>query len=396
MPSRLHDAVIVGAGPAGLATALAAARAGLDVRVIDARRPPIDKACGEGLMPDGVAVLDSLGVSVPRERSAAFRGVRWIDRERVVEGTFPAGCGLGVRRTVLHRALVEAAERAGIEVAWGLAARGIENGKVLTSEASIGGRWIIGADGLCSRVRRWAGLERAPAPRARFGRRQHFARAPWTDHVEVWWDDEGEAYVTPLSADEVGVALLSHGAAARFADLPRRFPELAARLAGAEPLGSTRGAGPLERRVRAVHVGCVALVGDAAGYVDAITGEGLALAFRQAVALVDAIAHDAPAAYAAAHRRIVRLPEAMTRLLLAVERRPALRRAAFATLSADADLFSRILAVHARERPVRHPGLRAVIGPTPAGRGAARSGTSPAVGPPGARSWPVRSRRSAP
>ena len=157
------------------------------------------------------------------------------------------------------------------------------------------------------------------------------------------------------------VALLSNDRPARFDAMPRRFPALAGRLAGATELGRERGAGPLEQRVRAVHAGRIALVGDAAGYLDAITGEGLALAFHQALALVEAIVADDPAAYAEAHRRIVRLPVRLMRLLLAVERRPALRRRALLALAGDPALFERILAVHVRELPARRLGVQPVL-----------------------------------
>jgi len=138
-PSR-YDAVIVGGGPAGLATALAAARAGLSVRVLDCRRPPIDKACGEGLMPDGVALLEALGVVVPREDCARLHGIRWIDGETVVDGRFPGGAGLGIRRTRLHGAMVEAASRTGIDIDWGVNVRGVEPGLANTDTGPVRAR----------------------------------------------------------------------------------------------------------------------------------------------------------------------------------------------------------------------------------------------------------------
>jgi flavin-dependent dehydrogenase len=354
------DAVVVGAGPAGLATALALARAGLTAVVIDARRPPIDKACGEGLMPDGVAALAALGVALPHEDAARFEGVRWIDGETVVDGRFPDGAGLGIRRTRLHAALVAAAELAGVELRWGEALRGIDSDGVRTDLGEVRARWIVGADGLRSTVRRLAGLEGPPARRPRFGVRRHFARPPWCSRVEVWWDDAGEAYVTPVGACEVGVALLAGGAPPRFDELPRRFPALARRLAGAPVASVERGAGPLEQRVLGVARGRLVLVGDAAGYVDAITGEGLALAFRQAVALAEVIRSDAPAAWPNVHRRVVRRAETMVRLVLAFERRPRLRRRVLRALAFDPSGFERLLAIHVGAAPALSVGARVV------------------------------------
>lgn len=357
---RATDVVVVGGGPAGLALAIRARERGLTVRLVDRARPPIDKACGEGVMPDGVACLGRLGVRLGPE-ARPFCGIRWIEGEWVAEGRFPGGPGLGVRRLRLHEALVERAEGMGVELLWGTRVTGLAGGPgeprgVETEDGEISARWIVGADGLRSRVRRWAGLEAPPARRRRFGVRRHFRLAPWTDRVEVYWADGCEAYVTPVGPAEVGVALLwDDGRIAGptgFEPLLAGFPNLARRLADAAPLSRDRGWGPLEQRVRGVHRGRLALLGDASGYVDAITGEGLSLALHQAFALVEAFEAGDLRLYASASRRIRRLPDLLTRALLAVERRPRLRRRLLSALAADGELFSRILAVHCRELPV--------------------------------------------
>jgi flavin-dependent dehydrogenase len=174
--------------------------------------------------------------------------------------------------------------------------------------------------------------------------------------VEVHWGRNAEAYVTPVSAEEVGVAILWSGRKARFDDLLEEFPALAHRLRGVPILSRDRGAGPLHQRVKAVARGGVALVGDAAGYVDAITGEGLSIAFHQAHALAESLAGGGLTAYRRSARRIAALPDAMTHLLLFVERHPALRRRVIAALAHDSHLFSRLLAIHARELPVKRMG----------------------------------------
>jgi flavin-dependent dehydrogenase len=354
-PSRSEgcDLLVVGGGPAGLATAIAARLNSLAATVLDRSRPPIDKPCGEGLMPAGVARLEALGVRLPESVGRPFRGICYRDGELVAEAEFPGAPGLGIRRTALHQALARRAEEVGVELRWGTVVRGLTPRGVTTDDGEVRGRWLIGADGLTSRVRRWAALEgREPSGRhRRFGVRRHFRREPWTDKVEVWWADGVEAYVTPVAAREIGVAMLWSGEKSRFDLLLNRFPALAERLAGAEVASRDKGAGPFHRRPRRVWRDRLLLVGDAAGYVDAITGEGLDLAFHQAFALVEAVSSGDPRRYARFCRRLTRLPFALIHLLLFAERRPALRRRLIRTLAEEPWLFGRLLAIHARDQP---------------------------------------------
>jgi menaquinone-9 beta-reductase len=361
--SAAADVVVVGGGPAGLATALEARLAGFRVTVLERSRPVLDKACGEGLMPDAAAHLRRLGVELPPGASFPFCGIRYVDGGVAVEGTFPGAGGLGVRRLALHQALVRRAEEAGVDLRWGVAARGLAPGTggswtgVETDEGLIAARWIVGADGLLSRVRRWAGLEKGAGPLRRFGVRRHYTLTPWTDVVEVYWGPGCEAYVTPVGPDLVGVAMLWSGEKLGFDDLLARFPAVQERLTGAPEASRDRGAGPLHQRVRGVRCANLALVGDAAGYLDAITGEGLAIAFHQSAALVDALRRGSLAGYAAASRRIHRLPDAMTSLMLALERRPRLRARAVRALAAEPALFSLLLGIHGRLLPARSLGI---------------------------------------
>ena len=358
--------MIVGAGPIGLVTALACTGCGLSVRVLDRSRPPIDKPCGEGLMPDGSARLGSLGVDPTTLRGRPFRGIRYLDGESSVTADFPAAPGIGVRRTRLHRTLLDAACRAGARVDFGVTVRGIAEVNasgvgVETDAGTLEASWLVGADGLRSRVRRWSGLD-GGAVGSRMAVRRHYRVRPWSDHVEVYWSDHREAYVTPVSADEVGVAILFHGGKGRFDDLLSSFPALVSRLSGAEVASSDRGCGPLERRVRAVTRGRIALVGDAAGYVDAITGEGLTMGIAQAESLSLALARGRLDTYRRAHRRIVARPNLMTRALLAIEARPWLRRRAMWALEADPALFARLLEIHVGERRPAAIGWRGLVG----------------------------------
>ncbi|HVT59992.1 MAG TPA: NAD(P)/FAD-dependent oxidoreductase [Thermoanaerobaculia bacterium] len=376
------DLLVVGGGPAGLATAIQARLAGLTVRLVERSRPPIDKACGEGLMPDAVERLRALGVEVapvsaaearegtrapdearvetriPGGEAFPFRGIRYIDGATVAEGLFPrAAVGLGIRRLWLHQALVRRAEQAGVELCWGVRVLGLEAAGARTEAGLLPARWIAGADGLRSQVRRWIGLEGRPAASRRFGVRRHYAVRPWSDFVEVYWGPGCEAYVTPVGRELVGVAILWSGGKSRFAALLRCFPELERRLAAAPLASRDRGAGPLLQTARGVWRGNVALVGDASGYLDAITGEGLAVALHQSAALAEALRGGDLSGYAAAHRRIGRLPGNLTALVLALERRPWLRRRAVRALAAEPALFSRLLGIHGRILPPRRLGV---------------------------------------
>ncbi|HYG63546.1 MAG TPA: NAD(P)/FAD-dependent oxidoreductase [Thermoanaerobaculia bacterium] len=354
------DILIVGGGPAGLATAIRARLAGMRVLLLERFQPPVDKACGEGLMPDAVARLREIGVELPPRQGVPFRGIRYFDGDLMAEGVFPHAGGLGVRRLHLHDALVRRAGEVGVEIHWGRGVRGLLREGVETDDGPVLARWVVGADGLHSRVRSWAGLDGGAGPIHRFGVRRHYALPPWSDFVEVYWASGSpgcEAYVTPVTPDEIGVALLWSGGKSRFDDLLQRFPVLRGRLAGAPAASRDRGAGPLHQQVRAVCRGNVALVGDAAGYLDAITGEGLAVALHQSAALAEALRAGDLALYAAAHRRIARLPDFMTSLVLSLERRPGLRRRAVKALAAEPALFSRLLGIHGRTLPPRRLGL---------------------------------------
>ncbi|HXU30781.1 MAG TPA: NAD(P)/FAD-dependent oxidoreductase [Thermoanaerobaculia bacterium] len=356
------DVLIVGGGPIGLATAIAARRAGLSVAVIDRGRPPIDGACGEGLMPDAVDLLSRLGVDLNLMGGFKFRGIRYLEDDLVVEGTFPDRPGRAVHRADFHASLVARAEEVGVDLRWATPARGLalEGPTALGVETDAGlvrGRFVVGADGLRSKVRHWAGLEEAsPAP-LRFGMRRHFEAEPWCDFVEVYWGPGCEAYVYGLGPHEMGVALLWSGEKANFDQLLERFPAVAARLRDAPATSRDLGAGPLDRRVTSVCRGNVALVGDASGYRDAITGEGIAKGLHQALALVESLSRGNLSRYPAAHRRASRLPDAMTAITMAFERHPRLRRRALVALAKDPAMFSRLLGIHARALPVRSLGL---------------------------------------
>jgi flavin-dependent dehydrogenase len=300
MPDVLVDVLVVGGGPVGLAAAIEARLAGLSVTVVEPRDGAIDKACGEGLMPGAVPLLARLGVE---PRGFALRGVSYHDGQREANHAFVTGSGLGVRRTTLHAALHNRAVELGAVFVYEKV-DGIQNTADFVEAAGIRAQWMLACDGLHSTVARLAGLSRpAPAARRRFGLRRHYRVDPWSDLIEVHWNRLGELYVTPTADGMVGVALLAKQGTS-FDEALAASPALAARVSGAQSASELRGAGPLRQRTTARSSGRVMLVGDASGYVDAITGEGLRLGFDQARAAVAAITSGAD--YEREWRRITR------------------------------------------------------------------------------------------
>lgn len=335
------DLLVAGAGPVGLATAVMAAQAGWRVVVADPRETPTDKACGEGLMPSAVTALRRIGVRPP---GWPFAGIRYVAAagEPVAEARFRAGPGLGVRRTALSAALGRRAADLGVVR---LAARvgAVRQDAAGVCAAGVRARWLVAADGLHSPLRRSLGLDLPPRGTPRWGLRRHFAVAPWTDVVEVHWSEAAEAYVTPVGPDTVGVALLTARRGAGFDELLGGFAALARRLDGAPPTSPLRGAGPLRQRARARSCGRVLLAGDAAGYVDALTGEGVAVGLAAARAAVGCLLAGRPGDYDAAWRRASRRYRTLTTAVLAASQRPALRAALVPAAARVPAVFGRVV-----------------------------------------------------
>jgi len=343
------DVLVIGGGPAGLATAIAARMKGFDVTVLDGAKPPIDKACGEGLMPSTVSALRALGVAIGPADGQALRGVCFKDEVSSMETDFTDSRAFGVRRTVLHQKMVERAHECGVNLFWNTPVPGLSSDGASVGDRVLKARWVIGADGVHSRVRRWAGLDPKARPAMRFAQRQHFRVQPWTDCMEIHWGAAAQAYVTPLSSDEVCVALISRDPRMRLQDAWRKFPELGRRLSHAEASSTERGAVTMTRSLRQVYRGNVVLTGDASGSVDAITGEGLCLSFHQAIELAEALAKGSLETYQRAHRQIAKRPTTMGRILLFLDRYPSLRKRAFRGMAAEPELFARLLATHLGE-----------------------------------------------
>lgn len=310
-------------------------------------------------MPDGVEALRQLGITIEGE-AYPFRGIRFVDHEIKAEAGFPRGTAYGIRRTHLHRILIDRAAASGVQMLWQAAVTGLHPEGALLAGELVRARWVVGADGTASRVRGWAKLDRHESDtlkkkHRRFGFRIHYHVPPWTDFMELHWGRHCQIYVTPASHEEVCVALISSSPKLRLRteDALAEFPELRARLLNAQPASSERGAITVTRRLRRVYRGHTVLVGDASGGVDAITGEGLCLAFRQAALLGECLASGDLARYQQSHRTLLRRPALMARLMLFMAKHRHLRHRTMQVFQSNPRSFAGMLALHVGEGSVR-------------------------------------------
>lgn len=344
--SSITDVLIVGGGPAGLAAAIALRQKGIECVVVEALSPVIDKACGEGLMPDALNSLAKLGVEITERDGYPFRGIRFANSVHQVSADFPQGPGIGVRRTHLHACLAEHAREASADLRWSSRIKLLDQNSALIDGQELKFRWLMGADGQASSVRRWAGLNSLRKENLRYGFRRHYRLSPWSEHVEIYWGRFGQVYVTPVAPDCVCVVYISRDRHCNRHEVFEDFPQLRIRLHGVPLLSQQRGAVSVTRKLREIARGSVALIGDASGSADIITGEGLAMSFRQACALADAIESGSIESYCKAHKQIARLPHAMGSLMLTMDRWPALEVRAMRALASNPHLFQELLSVH--------------------------------------------------
>lgn len=376
---KRYDVVIVGAGPAGLATAACLGRHGLKIAILDRRSLPIDKPCGEGVMPPGVAILRKLGAAPFLDESAfhPFHGIQYLSPTgRVAHADFAEGPGLGIRRTNLSQALTKLlGEVASVEIHEDTRVQGIERNQggitIQTERGDFDARLLIGADGLHSRIRKWAGLEGKAARHRRLGVRQHFEVKPWSRYVDVHSGPGVEAYVTPCGPNQVGIACLWEREAYPDAtpgpdllnSLLKEFPEVQGHLKDARPISETLTTGPLEQKTKRRVGDSVILIGDAAGYLDACTGEGITLSLKQAQLLE---AHVAPMLaqsrepiqacqlrrYERACKRMMGSYYLGTHFLLLLNRQPKLMEAFVQVLSHRPALLQHLLSFNMGTEPL--------------------------------------------
>jgi len=342
-----------------------------------------DKVCGEGLMPHGRSALASLGVE--GVDGAPFRGIAWHLDEIVARGTFPRGeVGLGVRRDLLDASVARLAEaHPAVHFERGRRVGRLErspDGVVVGSGTERwSGRVVVGADGIHSAVRRLLGLDAAARGRKRFGLRARYSlqgRAP--EWVSVHAAVGAEAYLTPVGPAEVNIALLLEREAAqglrgdlagKASELIGRFGALASLLDGAELNTEPAVCGPLRREARRLVLDRAVLVGDAAGFLDGITGEGMSLALRgaeiasevlSAALHADDLSERRLAPYPQQWNREIRDQVRLTEVILWGIRHRRLARRAVGALARRPELFGRLLAVQTGQRPLSSVGLGGV------------------------------------
>ena len=331
----MADVICVGGSVAGAAVAGFLARAGRHVVVLDRAAFPRAKACGEGLMPHGCGVLDRLGVLLPE--SSLITGIRFSLSEGAGAWLpFPGRAGRAVSRFVLDAAIRARAAELGAEFVEARAL-GVEPGRVLTDRGVFEAPLLIGADGARSVFHAEFGV-RARFVQERVGYSSHWQRArAKAGEVRVVAFEGGELYIAPVESGLTLASLLldrrfvlEHGfsLSGMNAFLRERFPEHFG--FGAQRVGPILGAYPLSTRVDPVAGPDWVLVGDAAGLVDPISGEGMSLALRGAEIAAGCVVEGwKPLVYAARLRAMRRPIERLTWVMLFLARHRRLAGLAF-------------------------------------------------------------------
>ena len=339
------DICVVGGGPTGLAAAIMAKLAGFSVCLFEPKEGIIDKACGEGLMPTAIAILEDIGVYP--EYSHSFVGIRYLNQKKFVDGEFQEGPGRGVRRLALHEALLRRVQELDIEcIPQRVSRLEAQDDHVIVADRKA--RFVFVADGLQSSLRKKLGLELPRKRRKRMGVRRHFQIKPWSPYVEVYWGDQAECYVTPVADDQVGVAILYYQdhapkGANKFEQFLAQFPELEEKVRAATHASHARGAGPFEQRLSSPQKGRIMLIGDAAGYLDPITGEGIRLGLGAAEKALELIQSGKWDQYHKEHWKLLRKYWILTDGLLRLRQVFFLRKLMVPFLRFFPGLFSRIV-----------------------------------------------------
>ena len=378
------EVVVVGAGPAGSATAILMAERGWPVLLLDKAEFPRPKICGEYLSPEGARLLDRLGVLKDVDAAGAqpLRGMRIVAPDgTALEGSYPTtgpwrgyrDYGLAIPREVFDRILLERARGLPVEVRERHRVTGLlsEGDRVtgVTGEDAEGrpfearARLVIGADGRASAVARSLGLVR-PHRLQRLALIQDVEGvAGFEGRGEIYVDPPDYSILNPVAPGLVNLSLVVPLAHARpyrgrmeafFHARLKQLRYLAPRIAGMTPAGPLMVMGPLAYRVREPRAGGVLLVGDAAGFFDPFTGEGLFTALRSAELAVEVghaalargdLSAGALAPYAAARRRAFRDKEWVTRGLQFVIRRRSLANRVARALAARPALLDALMGV---------------------------------------------------
>ncbi len=363
----MANVIIVGASVAGATTAWHLARLGHSVHLLDRAEFPRRKACGEGLLPGGVGILKDMGILaelLPRSRVLTALRLDAYGASAQVD-LAPEGHSLGIKREILDEALLRHAEAAGAQVSFGVTALGLLPGQtpgrfagVETNKGALSAAVVVAADGLGSRMRRAGGLHLTNSGR-RYGVSAHFGAGSLPEPaIQIHFERNYEVYVTPVGGGVVNVALLCEAELARQLGgrLKAKFEELvragAPMLQGGQRLDEPLVAGPFPSRAKRAWTGNLVLAGDAAGFYDGVTGEGMSIALVAAencAQAVHAFLTDGDGRrFDAYERRLSELqkPSIMLgRLCLALAARPILGRRALMNLSRHPEVFAKLVAI---------------------------------------------------
>lgn len=367
---RRVDVLVVGAGPAGAAAAVHAARAGLDTLVVDRASFPRDKCCGDGLTTLALRELEEIGFRPDAARSWQPVGAATVRSPSGREQTFPLpadGVYAAVaRRTDLDAALVELARAAGARVAdgCGLAGAGVsDGGRAVTADIEglglVTARWAVGADGMWSPLRKALGCD-SPGYRGEWHAfRQYFGRVgpEAAEEMFVWFEADllpAYAWSFPLPDGRANVGFgIRRDGRRRIGDMGRMWSDLLSRPhlrrvlgPGAEPESPHR-SWPIPARIGRIRLTGprTLFVGDAAAATDPMTGEGIGQALltgRLAAEAIIAAAENgdgnarAAAAYDRAVRRELAADDRMARAVAALLARPLTARAGLRAAGATA------------------------------------------------------------
>ena len=345
------DLAVIGGGPVGLYTAIKLAMKGHRVSLFDKRSWPIDKVCGQGIMPSGVERLKKIGIKFNYSNSSFINGVEYIDRHMKVGGVFPEK-GLGVERIELSKLLLEKAKTfENIRLYPNTSIDSITNKDIGVeighAESAHTFDYVFGCDGLLSFVREQLDKTKVRKKNLRMGARVHCQIAPWSENVQVYWGNGIEAYVTPVREDRIEIAFLwfkSHFQTGPNLEhkLFDEFPALKEKLSGVQCESDFKGCGPFSKYSKCIQDKRVVFVGDSYLFKDGITGEGVSLGFKAADIVSETF--NKPSYFSRLHIKLLYLNYLLwVELALFMSRNTKMRRATLRFLDKHQRLFNLIL-----------------------------------------------------
>ncbi|MEP7040317.1 MAG: NAD(P)/FAD-dependent oxidoreductase [Chloroflexota bacterium] len=367
------DVLVVGAGPAGSAAAAALAGKGRDVLMVEAHAHPRAKACAEYVSPRLLEELRLVGLADAawQADALALDGMRVIRGDDAVDIRYRDERGerqaWGLERTRFDATLAAHAVASGarllehtsfVDVRWSGGVGGIGSRVVRAilrtpeGKRDVRCRWLIGADGARSRVTQRISVERSVGMPRRLGLVAHYEGVPeLVKHGEMHVGPGWYVGLAPLAGNRlnVGMALPLNGdrrsAEERFAAAIEGIPAVAVRLKGRARLTPIIGASPIGHRVRRAAGPGWMLIGDAAGFIDPFTGEGIYRALRSARAAAESLGDlddGASARYLTARRKAFAAKDALTWLVQGMLASPPLMGYALRRLASRPETAERL------------------------------------------------------